>query len=68
MEFVEVESSNIGAVKYEDSTLYIRFKTGAVYSYDGVSEELYKQLLNAPSIGKFFAANIKNAYSFTKEE
>ena len=68
MEFIEVESSNIGAVKYEGNTLYVRFKTGAVYSYDGVSEELYKQLLNAPSIGKFFAANIKNAYSFNKEE
>jgi hypothetical protein len=69
MEMIEVISSNIKAVGYdpETSELRVQFIGDSEYTYLDVSEEVYTQLINAESVGKYFAAHIKKEYSFRKE-
>lgn len=61
-----VKSSDIASIGYEGSILYVRFNSGGMYAYPNVPESLYRALMEAPSHGKFFAANIKNRYPFIK--
>lgn len=67
MEFTDLESSNIAAAAYESNKLYVKFKNGSIYSYEGVSKSVFRELCEASSVGKYFAAHIKNNYSFVKE-
>lgn len=64
----KVRSSNIDSVGYDDenSTLYIKFTTQAIYVYFDVPQNVYQALLSAPSIGKYFATEIKNEYNYKK--
>lgn len=62
MDMIPVSSSDLSSVGYENGTLRIRFHSGGVYDYLGVPASVFRTLLNAPSIGKYFHANIKNAY------
>ena len=61
-------SSNLASVSYdpESREMTIAFKSGAVYHYADVDEGTYDGLLAAPSPGKFFASEIRDAFSFTK--
>lgn len=61
-----VSSSNLSSIGYEDGTLYIAFKSGGTYSYSGVPESVYHDLMSASSHGKYFAAYIKNAYPYQR--
>jgi hypothetical protein len=65
-----VESSNIEAAGYRkrDSLLVVRFKTGSVYEYRQVPQEVYTNFLSAESKGKYFYRNIRDAYDFEKIE
>lgn len=60
-----VASSNIKALGYDadTKTLSVQFHNGRVYSYTGVPQGEYDNLLNAGSIGSYFANNIKNVYA-----
>jgi hypothetical protein len=60
--WIEVNSSQIKRISYEESlqTLYIEFRNGSTYSYEGVTPKEYVDFKEAPSIGKFFYANIKH--------
>ena len=64
--YVPVESSNLSEVGYEDSELFVKFKNNTEYKYSGVPLHVKEELLNAPSIGQYFNANIKNSYPFEK--
>lgn len=68
MERVPVSSSNLSSVGYDvgSQTLEIEFLHGGVYQYTGVPENEYEGLINAGSKGKYFIANIKNRYPYTK--
>ena len=66
MNMIPVDSSNIRSVGYENGILYVSFHSGSTYSYSGVPQFIYQNLLNAPSKGKYFAANIKNSYPYNK--
>lgn len=59
---VPVDSSNIEAIGFdlENKDLYIKFHTTRIYKYNPVTHEGFLAFLNAPSIGKYFFANIKN--------
>ena len=63
MEFEKVESSNIEGVSYSEGTetVYVKFKNGTVYEYEGVPISIYLDLMESDSKGKFFNSNIKNA-------
>ncbi len=67
MDYIDLESSNIAAVKWENNTHYVKFKNGSVYSYEGVSRSVFTELCEASSAGKYFAAHIKNSYIYRKE-
>jgi len=68
MERIPVSSSNISAIGYDadNQILEVEFTNGAVYSYSGVSSDEYEGFMSSDSKGKYFHANIKNRYSFTK--
>ena len=69
-DYQEVESSNIDAVKHDanEQALYVVFVSSAHYRYGNVPRSVYDALLNAESVGKYFYANIRNAYPATKVE
>ncbi len=63
MEREYVDSSMIRSFGFENSTLEIEFKSGAVWQYFDVPESVYYEMKAANSCGKFFLANIKGQYS-----
>jgi hypothetical protein len=64
-ELKPVTSSNIEAIGYdvESTTLFIKFIKGIIYSYSGVSQLIYRYLMNASSVGKYFRDNIEGKYT-----
>ena len=57
-----IDSSMIDTIGYEDEVLWIVFTSGKCYVYAGVPEEIFNDMMNAESIGKFFHGHIKNNY------
>lgn len=55
-------SSNIAAIGFNDTRLYIKFNNGRVYVYFDVPEGVYDQMTKAESVGKFFHSDVRNAY------
>lgn len=73
MDRVPVQSSNLASVGYNEDgqTLEVEFlgksgKPNSVYQYDGVPHEKWVGLLQSPSKGRYFAAEIKSHYRATK--
>ncbi len=64
MDWVDIKSSNIDKVKYDDrnNTLYVLFDEESKYAYYGVPELQYKRLVNAPSKGDYLHQNIEDKY------
>lgn len=69
MNRANVVSSNIKSIGFETSstnpqnqdTLEVEFINGSVYQYTGPDiEELYNEMLGAPSTGSFFATRIQH--------
>ena len=60
------DSSVIAGHAYVDDTLLVAFKSGSVYSYEGVAEALYLELRAAESVGKFYNSKIKGYYTCEK--
>lgn len=65
---VNVQSSNLDSVDYdeESETLIIKFRNGGIYKYFGVPKNIYLNLINAPSKGKYFHNFIKDIYKYQK--
>jgi hypothetical protein len=65
---IKVEQNYLRSVGYDSSNqvLEIEFRRGEVYQYINVPAAVYTDLINAPSRGKYFNANIKEAYSYRK--
>lgn len=68
MDMTSVDSSNVSAVGYDDSssTLQVEFNNGATYQYFDVPERIYLCLRDAGSVGGYLAANIKGVYRYSK--
>lgn len=68
MERIQVDSSNISSIGYdEDSlTLEVEFHSGAVYQYFDVPLNVFKGLIDAGSKGQYFAQHIKGYYRYAK--
>lgn len=64
-----VESSNIGAVAFDDKsqTICVKFNNGGLYSYIGGNEELFLNFVNANSVGKYLN-NVVKALPYTRWE
>lgn len=68
MKLIAVKSSNITHVGHDPLTkvLHVKFHSGAVHAYKGVSAEQAHNLLGAPSVGRHFNQHIKDAFPNTK--
>tara|TARA_Y100001960_G_scaffold132167_1_gene140380 strand:- start:930 stop:1136 length:207 start_codon:yes stop_codon:yes gene_type:complete len=66
MNRIKVLSSNIDSIGYENGTLEIRFLNGSLYQYYHTSKELFENMLNAESKGKFLWRNIRDVYPFKR--
>lgn len=68
MQRKNVSSSDIASIGYDlaSTTLEIQFKSGGIYQYFNVGENIYMALMAASSHGKYFSNYIKDSYSFRK--
>lgn len=64
-----VESSTIAKIGHDPlhKELHVDFKSGGSYVYHDVPASEYHALISAPSIGRHFAANVKNNYRFNRK-
>ena len=65
MKMIEVVSSNVVAIGYEENKLYVNFKTGSYVYYD-VPQKIYDGLLKAESKGKYMWAHVRDVYSYER--
>lgn len=63
-----VQSSSVVSIGYDEasSTLEVEFLSASIYQYFGVPKNIFDQLMEAPSKGKFINTYIKNAYAFSR--
>ncbi len=68
MERYSVASSNISSIGYDagTETLEIEFLNGSIYQYYNVPQNMYDQLIQAGSTGRFLNTYIKNAYPYSR--
>ncbi|MBB4305107.1 hypothetical protein GGD81_004175 [Rhodobium orientis] len=68
MERYSVASSNIASIGYDapSQILEVEFLSGTIYQYYGVPENMYDQLMQAGSKGRFLSSYIKNAYGYSR--
>ena len=64
-----VDSSNIEAIGYDADAqeLHVRFLSGVTYIYHGVPQEIYDNLMAAPSHGSYLNREIKGVFDYTKQ-
>ena len=65
MERKRINANKIRAVGYDPKSqaLEVEFSNGTVYVYSGVSPEVYRRLMNAPTPGSFFEERIADEFS-----
>ncbi len=65
MELQTVESSMISAVGYdkESQTLHVMFNSGKLYSYFEVPPEIYEELMEADSKGRYMRSCVIDCYA-----
>lgn len=51
MNWMPVSSSRMNAVAWQDNTLFVQFKDGAIYRYESVSRIEFEEFINSPSLG-----------------
>jgi hypothetical protein len=65
MERKRLNASNIRSAGYDSRSrvLEIEFSSGGIFQYSGVSDEVYRRLMNAPSPGSFFRDEIEESFT-----
>jgi hypothetical protein len=67
MERERISSSSLASVGYKDGILEVEFrKTGDVYQYFNVQQEIFLSLMKARSRGAYFTRHIRENYEFKK--
>lgn len=63
-----VDSTNLEWVSYdeEEQNLYIQFRSGGLYVYYKVPKNIFQDLLDAGSKGRYHAVKIKYNYDYKK--
>lgn len=63
-----VPSTNIASIGYDEATetLEVEFLDGSIYQYYNVQMNIYEQIMQAGSKGKFLNTYIKNAYPYSR--
>jgi hypothetical protein len=65
MERKKVSSSSIRSIGYDERNriLELEFNDGRVVQYSGVSAEVHRRLVSAPSLVSYFRDNIEEAFT-----
>ncbi len=65
MERKRLNASSIRSAGYDarNRVLEIEFANGGISQYTGVSEEIYRRLMNAPSPGSYFQDQIEESFT-----
>lgn len=63
-----VKSGQIESIGHEGNTLAVKFRSGGVYHYHGVSSAQFAELQKAESLGSHLTKHIKPKHKFTKLE
>jgi hypothetical protein len=68
--WTETDSSNVSAVAYDTptKTLCVKFGSGGIYTYKGVANEIYVDLVHAESVGKYLNSVVKPNYPYERFE
>ncbi len=63
-----INSTCVTTLAYDDEahTLYIRFKSRAIYRYNAVEPRHFQEFMHAESKGAFFVARIKGRFPTKK--
>ena len=63
-----VDSSNLQSVGYDEQQqiLEVEFRNGAVYQYYDCPKPIYDALMSAPSLGRFFNAQIRDRFPYSR--
>ena len=61
---VQLSSTALRSCAYDGETqaLDVTFASGRVFTYEGVPQDVFEGLRDAPSPGSYYHANIKDAY------
>ena len=62
MQLIPVKSSNLKAAGHDNGIMRVQFPNGTEYDYKGVSAEVFNNMLQSKSVGKFFHTNIKSKF------
>jgi hypothetical protein len=57
-----VDSTAIRAVGYDGHTLTVEFHSGRIYDHPGVPYQVYRELMNASSMGAYYSKFIRGRY------
>lgn len=68
MQWVTVQSSDLGEVAHDGSDLLVRFHSGGSGRYLGVPRDVFDELLAAPSKGKFLHARLKPRFTWVPDQ
>jgi len=65
---VDLQSTSLNAATYQDQRgfLELEFRSGAIYRYIGVPEQVYQELLSAESKGRYFNQHIRNRFIYVQ--
>ena len=65
MDRKKVNSSSIRSVGYDERNrmLEVEFNDGRIMQYSGVSAELHRRLMSAPSMVSYFRDNIEESFT-----
>jgi hypothetical protein len=65
MERKRISASNIRSAGFDsrNRVLEIEFSSGSIIQYSGVSDEVYRRFVNAPSPGSYFQDNIEENFT-----
>lgn len=66
---IRVDSSSIASVGYlpDQRLMEVEFVTGRLYAYEEVPETVFRELLAAESVGRYFSAHVRPAgYRYQK--
>lgn len=66
LQWVPYDPRNAESMALSGSSLYVRFKRGEVYRYDGVPTEVWDALMKARGSGEAFVRLVRGRFVSTK--
>lgn len=68
MQHQPVRSSFVRSIAYENGVLEVALASGRTFRYNGITPEVFAEMQQAESVGKFYNSRIKNSYPVHTDE